>query len=294
MKALRNSATGPLPVNVAQVSINEHKPIFDDIVESMCSALHDLRVPFCRSDNRLRDGHLNVVVGASVFAAEALLKAVDRYRMVVYQMEPLSESGGFLPGRPGYARLLREAAAVWDYSHRNVGFLERQGVRNLSWVRPGYHPSLEKVPTNVPKAIDVLFVGALTDRRRRLLSLMEAEGLRVVGGFNLYGEARNRLIAEARVVLNVHQHENVDLLEEVRLSFLLANRCFVVSEESDWNPYGNGVVFAPYDGLVDACRRFIAAGSQERESIADIGYETIRNTPMSRQLEAALGLGEGR
>jgi len=159
----------------------------------------------------------------------------------------------------------------------------------VSLVRPGYHASLETVARREEPDIDVLFIGALSPRRRAILARLRALGVRVHTGFGVYGEECNRLIARARVVLNIHQHETLNQLEEVRLSFLLANRCFVISEIADVDPYGGGVVFAPYDQLVQRCTEYLAAGQAVRDAIAQRGYESLKAFSMAEAAAMALG-----
>ena len=138
------------------------------------------------------------------------------------------------------------------------------------------------------KDIDVFFFGATTERRVTLLQKLKDAGLKVVIAFGCYGEERNRLIARSRIIVNIHQHDGLDILEEVRLSFLLSNRCFVVSEKSDCNPYGAGVVFASYEDLVDTCVFYARADPALRDAVALKGFEAIRATPLHGQLIPAV------
>ncbi len=80
----------------------------------------------------------------------------------------------------------------------------------------------------------------------RVLETLRERGLRVAKVTDSFGEARNRLIARAKIVLNIHAWDGLPHLETVRLSFLLSNQVFVLSEQSDHNPYGNGLIYAEY------------------------------------------------
>ncbi len=281
----------PLPdkVNIVHLHHDEHKPIFDDLLSALQGGLAEAGVPVQLTENECLPGYLNLLVGATIFMSSEALRMVENKRYVVYQLEPLSSHDGFLASAPEYLQLLRSADGVWDYSATNMGYLRAIGVGPLSLVRPGYHASLEKVNRQGETDIDVLFFGSLSLRRRTVLSSLRALGLRVHTGFGVYGEERNRLIARARIVLNMHQHDTLNQLEEVRLSFLLANRCFVISESADVDPYDGGVIFAPYDQLVKCCTEYLAAGQAVRDEIAQRGYESLKACSMGHAAARALG-----
>jgi hypothetical protein len=61
------------------------------------------------------------------------------------------------------------------------------------------------------------------------------------------------------------------VLKAVRLSFLLANRYFVVSETGEYNSYGDGVVFNEYDDLADASIDWLSPGAERRRAVAERG-----------------------
>jgi hypothetical protein len=74
--------------------------------------------------------------------------------------------------------------------------------------------------------------------------------------FRVYGAERDALIARAKVVLNLHAHDNWGF-ETVRLSYLLANRKAVVCEAASPDDVDadlrDGLLSVPYDRLVEAC-----------------------------------------
>ena len=148
---------------------------------------------------------------------------------------------------------------VWDYSVANIAALARLGVA-ARHVPIGYVPELTRIRPAPEQDIDVLFVGSLVQRRVAVLQALHERGANVVPVFGVYGERRDALIARAKIVLNLHLYE-AKVFEVVRVSYLLANRCFVVSERGSApageRPYEEGVTFADYDGLVDTCLRWL-------------------------------------
>jgi hypothetical protein len=71
------------------------------------------------------------------------------------------------------------------------------------------------------------------------------------------------------------------------LSYLLANRCFVISEIADHDPYSGGVVYAGYEELVAACLDWLQR-PVERTSIAQRGREATRAQKLTDVLASAM------
>ncbi len=147
---------------------------------------------------------------------------------------------------------------------------------------------MERVPQLPPdqKDVDVLFYGELLDRRRTVL---EALGARCHVKFlwNVYAAERDAWIARSKIVLNMHLHDG-HIFEQARVSYLLNNRAFVVSESAADNPYGDdSLLSAAYEDLVEVCLDYVQR-TDDRKRIADRGYEQIRSQPMAENLRKAL------
>lgn len=99
-----------------------------------------------------------------------------------------------------------------------------------------------------------------------------------------YGARRERLLAKCKVVLNIHYYE-AGLLETPRLQYLLSLRRFVLSEATPdthaTHTFRRALVFAPYEGLLDAVLYWLAQPAAARHAIADAGYAHITSVPMT-------------
>ena len=178
--------------------------------------------------NWVEPGALNIVIGYHFLEPEHIA-SFSHAPFIFYQLEQLSVHEGWLTA--DRERVLRAASAIWDYSEKNVAFLRAKGFGNVSHLPLGYHPSFERIEHRPEgdKDVDVLFYGARNERRAAVLNqLRERFWLRTL--FGDYGEARDRWIARSRVVLNIHFYD-MKVAEQVRLSYLLNNECFVLSEE---------------------------------------------------------------
>jgi hypothetical protein len=179
---------------------------------------------------------------------------------------------------------------VWDYSLANIEALAELDVRDVVHVPIGYMSQLTRIPPAAEEDIDVLFYGALVDRRLKILRALRAEGVAVTALFGTFGAARDRAIARARIVLNMHLHE-ARLFEVVRVSYLLANRRFVISESGqggdDEAAFAPGLVFADYDDLVVTCRSYLDRPA-ERQRIADAGFTLLAARSEAEILRAVI------
>jgi tetratricopeptide (TPR) repeat protein len=179
--------------------------------------------------------------------------------------------------------------SVWDYNEDNLEQLKQMGVVNVQLLPIGYTAQLTRIPKQDNEDIDVLFYGSINDRRHHILSELEARGVKVHTTFT-YGKERDDLIARSKIILNLHFYP-AKVFEIVRVSYLLANQRFVISERgsqsADETAFGSGVVFAEYEDLVETCLEYLDR-PQEREKIAKTGFELMVQRPQSEYLRLVL------
>ncbi len=162
---------------------------------------------------------------------------------------------------------------------------------NALHVPVGYVPALTRIPPAPMPDIDVLFIGSLVARRIQILQALERQGARVVAVYGRYGRERDDLIARAKIVLNIHFHP-AKVFEIVRVSYLLANRRFVVSESGSdatvEGAFAGGVVFAEYDRLVETCLAYLRDEAARRE-IAARGFSIMSAVSEAELLRPIVG-----
>ena len=282
-------------VNIVHIVINkDHGGIVSEAIELMAASVRALGFKVEVSQNTFYQKSLNIVVGAAAYLSRQNMDDMRKLSpaYVIWQLEPLDEEGGFLRKYPLYAELMKGAVDLWEYSEGNVEYLKQMGFKGGRYIPLGYARSLERI-VPVREEFDVLFYGAVNERRRAFLTELEGRGLKVCTLFGAYGQMRDGVIGRSRIVLNVHQFET-QRLEQVRISYLLNNRRFVISERSEENPYGDGVVYSDYERLTDTCVKYLRAGMEgERARVAGVGYEILKKLPMSACLKEALEKIEG-
>jgi hypothetical protein len=264
----KNAIVGQYAVSIATQPGFVHSEAFREVAESIHHGLRALGHESVLSERTDLAGRQHIVFGSN------LISPADHRLLpgsVLYNLEQIYDDSPWLTAD---LLALFRAHVVWDYSLANIQALARHGIA-ARHVPIGYVPELTRIPAAPQKDIDVLFVGSIVERRLAVLQSLHERGANVIPAFGVYGAQRDALIARAKIVLNMHMHD-AKVFEIVRVSYLLANRCFVVSERgldlAGERPYADGIVFADYDDLVDACLRSLT-DEPARARTAQRGFE---------------------
>ena len=214
-----------------------------------------------------------IVLGANFAPAEIF--SLTSESIIIYNLEQIALGSPWLS--PYYLRVLNKFS-VWDYSKQNIQELTRMGIQEVQHCPIAYVKDLERIP-KIEKDIDILFYGSINERRKQILGALQNAGLGVMQIFGLYGQERDGYIARAKIILNLHFYES-KVFEIVRVSYLLANGCFVVTENSPQpeieSQLASGMILCPYDKIVFSCLEYIRK-DQEREAIAIQGHKLFSN-----------------
>ena len=279
-----------LAFNICIVSFNEHDRLYDDVMRTTHAALCDLGYDCSLTENRIASGRVNIVMGNLVYPStdKARIDFLGTAPFVLYQLEPLQVLET-LPVAAGYFSLLDRATHVIEYSPTGFAFLVAgRWAGKASCLPPSFHRCLEITRPAVSQDIDVLFYGSHSDRRTSVMNDLRARGLNAVHLFGVYGAQLWDYIRRSRIVLNMHYRDGFNVLEVVRLVPLLTNRCFVISESGDHNPFGNGIVIADHETLAETCFAYLDQRNTKRETVAAEGYLAVRRLDMTSLLGGVL------
>jgi len=156
---------------------------------------------------------------------------------VAVQMEQSISSRWF---NDDYLEILKNSAAVLDYSVLNIRFLTcKKGMnpRRLFYVPLGY--IVDYMPEHTLEDYDVVFYGDVHNRRRLKFLQELKKHFRVKVIDNLFGEQLYAEVGRARIVVNIHYYEEA-LLETTRIWECLSLHKLVVSERSsDMNQHAD-------------------------------------------------------
>lgn len=244
-------------VSVIRPTNYVHADAYLPVAETVYRGFLDLGIPCQWMENSISSG-ITVLFGGHLLN-ESAAKLVP-WSTIVYNLEqydPRQPSPWFQ--NPGYQYLLR-SHMVWDFSRRNVEALLQSSFRppRIQWVPLGYAeggaPILRQPEED--QDVDVLFYGSINQRRADCLDQLAKHGVKTKVLSGVYGSERDRWIARAKIVLNIHFYETA-IFEWARVIPLLANGVPVVSEASDANDIDSDleqvVRFVAYDDLVEAC-----------------------------------------
>lgn len=163
-----------------------------------------------------------------------------------------------------YFRILAQADLVLDYSKKNISFLKDSSI---SPAKLRYCPISCRAGIGLTRAkdtqYDIIFYGdPKSPRRQQYLSRLQ-EQFKVKIVKSRFGEKLYPLVANARIVVNIHYYEN-GLLETTRIYEALSLGAVIVSEVgSDQLEHSEleGVVsFCPMndiEGMVNSLKRLL-------------------------------------
>lgn len=265
----------------------QHSAAFYEIAEALHYGLTELGFDSVVTTEGDIEGHQHIVLGANLLPYFSMPLAADA---ILYNLEQVQDCSVWISAEQ--LELFRRHP-VWDYSASNASQLEAAGIPVARVVPIGYVKELTRIAHQSEPDIDVLFFGSLNARRQQVLDELKAAGLRVVALFGVYSWERDAYIARAKLVINVHFYDT-KVLEMVRLAYLLANRCAVLSEHSasrqDDEALAGAVAFADYGALARRAHELIDA-PEERDELARRGFELMSARPMADYLHAALSRG---
>jgi hypothetical protein len=254
----------------------KHREVFNEVITLFSGCLQNLGHEVLISENVFKPDWLNIII------ANQFLRYTpnfQKFKYIILQLEQLGFAGGwfrqpeidkskfistFLP-------LLQNASQVWDYSLENVDFLKTFNIE-AKLIPFGFDSRLQTIEPG-EKDIDVFFYGSLSERRIEIIEKLKTL-CNCVNVFGVYGKERDKLIARSKIILNIH-HNKSEIMQQVRIFYLLINKCFVISEDCTWNPYGDGIITVPYDQLVEQTLSWLKK-DKERELIAAKGFEKIQ------------------
>ena len=260
---------------------------FDDVILPVYHALKRLGFAVEIRINAVNPQSRNIIFGSCNFpkAADAVLPR----NSIVFNLEQLTESSPWV--NSAYIRHLA-IFNVWDYSPRNVNFLQHKlGLSNVACVRLGYVPEMIRLHCSCPQDVDVLFYGAINDRRRSVLQKLTKAGVNLKSLHGTYGAARDAWIVRSKIVLNVHYYTPASL-EVPRLGYLWANKKAVLSEfgpETERAPeLAAACRYCAYDDLVEAAADLLA-DDKAREKQALAGFTAFSSVSLTDELKSIVG-----
>jgi hypothetical protein len=179
-----------------------------------------------------------------------------------------------------------------EYNIVNIHYIKENYKNiNLNFLPLLYNPYLENIyqekyiPFNNKKT-DILFCGTLhLPRRKKLLdSLRKKFNITInsnCGDIN----KQNKELANAKIVLNIYSYEHNKIFDYYRNSYLLANKCLLISEypenidlsiEKNLIGYKENLIFFKYDECEKVLEKYLHLSEEEYQSIVNKQYEWFK------------------
>jgi hypothetical protein len=169
---------------------------------------------------------------------------------IIFNSEQLEDSDGWHFENGVYRNIL-ERYFVWDYSFRNLSRISHDNKCVIPFL---YCRDL--VRPNIPRERGsfLLFYGANTDRRRRILDALQSAGVPVRAVFGQYGYQRDALMLRSWAVLNLHKEDVAVAFEPIRCFYPLINEVPIISEEvldPSADAFRDSIFFFEQSSLID-------------------------------------------
>jgi hypothetical protein len=260
---------------------------FDDSVESVDYVLRMAGFETRISINTILIDALNIIwgagthLGSDLHAIESVAKPGN---CIIFNMEQISGESTLVNTR--YLQFLHNYR-VLDYNQHNIEALKAVDSSIVASEFPLIPaPSLAFFDREASSGafdyeFDIGFFGVLNERRERILSELQSNGLRVNRVSGQFGQNLNKSIASTRIVLNIHCY-SAKIFETARVLRPLAMGIPVISETSvtpinvNWND--SGVIFADYKNLTEICMQTINNAAlldiSSRRSLSFVGENT--------------------
>jgi hypothetical protein len=227
---------------------------YDEIIETMHWGLAQSGYRVTHAINRLDPGAVNIIFGAQMLRVEDLRRLPAH--TIIYNLEQVAGA------RPEALReslqYCGEHFRVWDYSEFNLPTWQQfNSARPPVHVPIGYAPILSRIDKPEIQEIDVLFYGGPGGQRLRIIHDLCTRLVRTVFVHGLYGKARDGLIANSKIILNINQYPEFGIFEIARASYLLANSKAIVSDFSETSKIESdirgAINFCALENIVQEC-----------------------------------------
>ena len=186
-----------------------------------------------------------------------------------------------------YIDILKNAKQIWDYSTKNIEWLSTHiKIKNIIHIPICFDNNLINHKNNtIQKDIDILFFGSLNKKRKNILNELQKRNsnlIIVIKNNDCWEDELLNLILRSKIILNIHYYENA-ILEMHRLSYLLNNKSFIISEDildkKQMNTFENSLIFSPYDKIIDTCIYWLSENNnKKREEIGMNGFHFYKST----------------
>ncbi len=277
-----------MKINIVRPTAVWYPQVFDELCLLLHSSFIELGYNSVISYDSIDNGARNVFI--SLFFRDKLLSDAPA-NSILFQVENLLGNTDYSRKQISRAESWAKQFEVWDYSNANLEVMRQVGANRLKFFEFGYSPSICRYSPGPisTRSIDVLFYGTLNEHRARMINALKNLGIHVVCLSGVFGEDRDRVMVDSKIVLNLHGTGSN--FEIVRVHYPLNNRLLVVSESNPETQivqkYKEYVVLHTRDEL-DKSISELLSDNQKLESLAREKFANFQRSSQTRIIEQLL------
>ena len=178
---------------------------------------------------------------------------LPKNRYFLYQLEQLNQTEQAYQNVDIIINNIRDSYCTFDYSKTNIAYYP-QDIRDKIILLA---PFISNPYTNIKeKSIDILFIGTINDRRRKILQNLKSRALWGDKDYTIefvekiFEDRLDALIRKSKIVINLHYYPNA-IMELFRIHDILPYDCKIISEA------GTGSSNSDPDGIIDKYKDFV-------------------------------------
>jgi hypothetical protein len=179
---------------------------------------------------------------------------------------------------------------IYHYSKHDCKLLKDkyENIR-LYYFKMGYNPYLDISNSfaNLNYVYDIVFVGNLSSRRKKIIDSLQNKGYKVfTGGYQPYigGLNRSKLYFQSKIVLALYTDSNTfyntlgsRVIPAVSTkAFTITEKCLDDEINSELEKYS---IISDYDNIVDICEYYLT-NETERENLKNNFYSNLKSTSL--------------
>jgi hypothetical protein len=155
---------------------------------------------------------------------------LPKNKYIIYQLEQNINNNisHHYKNYKNYYNVFKNALYIFDYSIVNMNVLKKKNIEcNYLPIPYKYEKYLEN---NENKLFDILFIGSINERRRRILNKLSEKYNVYTPITPIYGKELINLMNQCKILINIHFYENA-ILEIPRINEALNTNIYIVSEK---------------------------------------------------------------
>lgn len=269
----------------------KHAGVFNEIINLIYFSFKNLGLDIILS-KKIEKDRRNIIVGVNLLRYKKNINIADVRDFfpkdtILYNAESAEQSEHFDTITQAF---LREYE-VWDFNDYNAKLLnDRYGTKIKKSFLMGYIKQLDVINHDRTKDIDILFMGAINNRRKKILDDMKNIGLNVVHLFGVYGKEKDLIIERSKLHINIHS-QGPRVLEPFRINYYLINGCPILSEMTndlvEFKTLKDIICFRDYSELAITALRLV----NDEKLLNDLkkkSYNFIKSRPLENQVKKLL------